>query len=509
MAVGVSVHTQSALPTTPRDRCSYPRPFSPDFTDCPAYQAATFIAVDSDGRDLHTHLTCRHLEIGTDLAQAGRFYPRCDLGDPGQRRRWVARVGLERLEVMRTLQQEFDRFSDSHQKRLYQVRDRLRAEPTDRQLREEMDRMVAEYREAIAGFLQEREERFRDAGLPIAPLQDLIEESLTTWARHLLSRPSGLDAARLRAFSPEAQAFLGTALGAPWKAEASTAEVLFDDGMLEIAQAGDQQRLMISGEIDVSNSDAVAVELARESGLEELWIDLSGVLFSDLSGVRAILGAAGRVSGRSTLRLYRIPDQLRRTMELAGLRSPAFLRRDDLTRASATYSGLVKAAGSLPALSPPPPEAGEIAFDSRSLRSLRAAVMHHSAQVGLPSARMADLVVAINEVATNSVRHGGGGGRLRQWRDGGAIVCEVRDAGRMTNPLIYRVRPDADPRSSRGLWLANQLCDLVQVRSLADGSVVRLRMRGRRPIEQKLSRRRFEGAAQPAAPGPRPWYAGG
>ena len=96
MALGVSVEIQGARRAAPRDRCPYPRPFTPDFTACPAYQATTFIAADSDDRQLHTHLTCRHLEIGSDRAQTGRFYPRCAFGDSGQRRRWVARVGLER-----------------------------------------------------------------------------------------------------------------------------------------------------------------------------------------------------------------------------------------------------------------------------------------------------------------------------------------------------------------------------------------------------------------------------
>ena len=127
---------------------------------------------------------------------------------------------------------------------------------------------------------------------------------------------------------------------------------------------------------------------------------------------------------------------------------------------------------------PPPPEAlRELAFESHSLRSLRATIMHEAARAGLRSARMADLVVAVNEVATNSVRHAGGRGRLRVWRDDGALVCEVRDGGRIGNPLSDRERPSADLRSSRGLWLANQLCDLVQVRTLGDGGVVRLRMR--------------------------------
>ena len=86
------------------------------------------------------------------------------------------------------------------------------------------------------------------------------------------------------------------------------------------------------------------------------------------------------------------------------------------------------------------------------------------------------MVVAVNEVATNSVRHGGGRGMVRIWHDADRVVCEVRDAGLIRDPLTDRRRPDSDPTAARGLWLANQLCDLVQIRSLPGRSVVRLHM---------------------------------
>src|SRR2546421_2476292 len=500
MALGVSVEIQGARRAAPRDRCPYPRPFTPDFTACPAYQATTFIAADSDDRQLHTHLTCRQLEIGSDTAQTGRFYPRCALGDSGQRRRWVARVGLERLELVRALQQEFDRFSDPHRKGLYHARERLSVAPADWQLRDEMDRQLVRYRNAIAGFLRTNEERFRDAGLPIAPLLELIEASLTTWARNRLDPASRLDGAGIRAFSPEAQAFLGSPVEASCKDDASPDAVVFDDGMLEVARAGGPPRLLLSGEIDASNADALTHLLARESaGREPLSVDLSGILFCDLAGLRAILSAAQRFEGGSSLGLYGMPHQVRRTMELAGFSPPAnlvvydrqplapsaisetgrshpFVRQEERARESPA-SGLAQPAAFASPLPPPPEALRELAFESQSLRSLRATIMHEAPRAGLRSARMADLVVAVNEVATNSVRHGGGRGRLRVWRDDGALVCEVRDGGPISDPLSDRERPSADLRSSRGLWLANQLCDLVQVRTLGDGGVVRLRMR--------------------------------
>ena len=97
-----------------------------------------------------------------------------------------------------------------------------------------------------------------------------------------------------------------------------------------------------------------------------------------------------------------------------------------------------------------------------------------AAAAGLDAARTADLVLAVDEVATNSLRHGGGRGTLRIWQDADALVCEVRDAGRIEDPLAGRVRPPLDRDGGRGLWLVNQLCDLVQLRTLPTGAVVRL-----------------------------------
>lgn len=125
----------------------------------------------------------------------------------------------------------------------------------------------------------------------------------------------------------------------------------------------------------------------------------------------------------------------------------------------------------------PPPHAPHRAFDVDSLRELRAMLAVHAVRAGLSQERTADLLLAVNEVATNSILHGGGRGTLSIWRHHDALVCEVRDEGRIEDPLAGRRRPPSDSRGGRGLWLANQLCELVQVRAFATGGVVRLHMR--------------------------------
>jgi anti-sigma regulatory factor (Ser/Thr protein kinase) len=119
----------------------------------------------------------------------------------------------------------------------------------------------------------------------------------------------------------------------------------------------------------------------------------------------------------------------------------------------------------------------EMDFDAGRLSDLRRLVATASARAGVSPRRIDDLVVAVNEVATNSVTHGGGHGTAKLWRDDDAFVCEIRDAGVITDPLADRTRPGANPIDARGLWIANRLCDLVQLRSSEHGSVVRLRMR--------------------------------
>jgi anti-sigma regulatory factor (Ser/Thr protein kinase) len=129
------------------------------------------------------------------------------------------------------------------------------------------------------------------------------------------------------------------------------------------------------------------------------------------------------------------------------------------------------------ALPEPPGDAEALTVNRGSLGEVRDAVALHAAAAGLSADRTADLVLTANELATNSVRHGGGYGTLRVWADAGAVVCEVRDQGRLDDPLAGRVEPSTVTEGGRGLWMANQLCDLVQIRSFADGVAVRVHQR--------------------------------
>jgi anti-sigma regulatory factor (Ser/Thr protein kinase) len=115
-------------------------------------------------------------------------------------------------------------------------------------------------------------------------------------------------------------------------------------------------------------------------------------------------------------------------------------------------------------------------FDGDALSTVRQVVAHHAARAGLDETRIADLQVAVNEVATNSIEHAGAPGTLRIWQDPTNLVCEVRDDGRLTDPLAGRLPPAPDSESGRGLLLVNYLCDLVRVHTHRAGVTIRMHM---------------------------------
>jgi anti-sigma regulatory factor (Ser/Thr protein kinase) len=123
----------------------------------------------------------------------------------------------------------------------------------------------------------------------------------------------------------------------------------------------------------------------------------------------------------------------------------------------------------------PPGHPLELSFGPGPLEPLRRFVADQVVDV-LSRPLLSDLLLAMSEVVSNSIVHGGGAGRLRLWTTDRSVVCEVRDRGWITEPLVGRTRPILDREHGRGLWMVNQLCDLVQLRSSAAGTVVRMHL---------------------------------
>ena len=207
---------------------------------------------------------------------------------------------------------------------------------------------------------------------------------------------------------------------------------------------------------------------------EPLWPGRSAFEVVECHQQEALLNAA--LAGEPTLRLLCPVDAgaLPPRIVEASLQCHPWVRAAGGLEHNAGYRP-PDPAGLLTAPLPPPPrEAAIFDFTAGDLRELRRRVGALATSVGLGAERAEDLVLAVDEVATNSHRHGGGHGTLLTWRSPGWLVCEVRDAGRFTDPMVGRRSPPSSQAGGRGLWIANQLCDVVQVRSSDAGAVVRM-----------------------------------
>jgi anti-sigma regulatory factor (Ser/Thr protein kinase) len=124
------------------------------------------------------------------------------------------------------------------------------------------------------------------------------------------------------------------------------------------------------------------------------------------------------------------------------------------------------------------PAAGDAVLRGRfgpgDVPATRRTVAQWARSCGLPGDRVEVLELAASELATNSIRHGGGAGTVAMWLDETAAVVEFSDAGVVTDPLVGRRPPTADDEGGRGLYLVNELCDLVQLRSSERGTTVRV-----------------------------------
>ena len=126
---------------------------------------------------------------------------------------------------------------------------------------------------------------------------------------------------------------------------------------------------------------------------------------------------------------------------------------------------------------------------STDLGAIRAVVHRYALQAGLTEARAIDLVLAVSEVAANTVKHAKSPGSLKIWYDASEIVCQIHDEGVITDPLAGHRQPSLDAQGGHGLWIVNQVCDQVELQSDENGTTIRLHMNlpGARPGHDPVS----------------------
>jgi anti-sigma regulatory factor (Ser/Thr protein kinase) len=109
--------------------------------------------------------------------------------------------------------------------------------------------------------------------------------------------------------------------------------------------------------------------------------------------------------------------------------------------------------------------------------SLRRALATELAGVPADSDVVQDFLLAVDEMTSNALRHGGRPIDLRLWIGTERIVCTIGDRGTGWDDPFAGYGPahgDDLSHGGMGLWLARQLCDHVDITTGPDGAQVRL-----------------------------------
>jgi anti-sigma regulatory factor (Ser/Thr protein kinase) len=108
----------------------------------------------------------------------------------------------------------------------------------------------------------------------------------------------------------------------------------------------------------------------------------------------------------------------------------------------------------------------EISFGLAGLAAVRRSIGDVAIQAGLPRSRAEELVLAVNEIATNAVVHGRAPATVRIWHGDGELVFEVSDSGDgISDAFAGQLTPSAMGLGGRGIWLTRLVCDAVEIRN--------------------------------------------
>jgi hypothetical protein len=134
-------------------------------------------------------------------------------------------------------------------------------------------------------------------------------------------------------------------------------------------------------------------------------------------------------------------------------------------------------------LAQPPADAATFRFDG-DLRGLRRFIASRADAHGVTGARAEMLVLAVSEVGAYLKNQGPGTAAVRAWEQPGAVVCDFRQPGTSISDPFLGLRPASlEPGAGDGLWLANQVCDWMDIRSGADGCAIQLQVPSRHDQE--------------------------
>jgi len=130
---------------------------------------------------------------------------------------------------------------------------------------------------------------------------------------------------------------------------------------------------------------------------------------------------------------------------------------------------------------PPPVAPADLDLDvglvsADDLAALRRRLRAWSVTCGLSDHDTDDIVIAVDEIATNALEHGRPPARVRSWTTPDALFVQVDDHGSTRIPAATGYhRPPTDTRRGRGIWIARHLTDVLTTHTGPTGTTVTLR----------------------------------
>jgi anti-sigma regulatory factor (Ser/Thr protein kinase) len=123
---------------------------------------------------------------------------------------------------------------------------------------------------------------------------------------------------------------------------------------------------------------------------------------------------------------------------------------------------------------PPPDSAATMIIYPENPHETRRFSASFALSVGLAIDRVADAVLAVDELVSNTITHAGGIGQLCAWTEGMRAVFEVSDSGFIADRLAGRRPARPDQTDGRGLALAHRQSDLVRIHTTPSGTAIRV-----------------------------------
>lgn len=156
-------------------------------------------------------------------------------------------------------------------------------------------------------------------------------------------------------------------------------------------------------------------------------------------------------------------------------RSHPMVLTSDSYRGSTAYGGAYHV-GSIfgRRLSDPPASAARHCFDLDALATLPRLVAEGATVHQVPPGKRAGLADAVLELAKDCIECGDGSGTLTMWVEDHSFRCQLDDHGVVLDPMTGRRTASQGTGNRGGLWIANERCDLVQLRSGGEGTSVRV-----------------------------------